>query len=394
MADVVMPRLLYVADVPVESSQHGSALMFRALEAYPADRLRIIETANPSAESRRLIGVPYAHLPLANGRWLNSRLHGAYSAWLTLRAPVFADRVIASLAGFDAEAVLTVGHGFGWITAAAVANRLQVPLHFIVHDDWPRLSAITGVLRPWLERRFARIYRHAASRLCVSPFMAEEYQRRYGAAGAVMYPSRSKDCPVFDAKPAQDIADRDLVIGYGGNSSPIVMACLGELAAAMPGTRARLEVFGPFDDQARRLLTAKSPAITFRGFVPFHQMIRELREMADVLFVPMGFDERERDNMTVSFPSKLADYTATGLPLLIYGPEYSSAVRWARLQHDVAEVVDAPGADQLRVALKRLRSDAVRRNELSAKAVDAGQRCFDAAGARASLASALLGTHS
>ena len=296
MADAVVPRLLYVADVPVESSQHGSALMFRALEAYPPERLRIIETGLPSHPQRRLSAVAYVSLPIGRRRWLDSRLHGIYSAWLTWAAGHRANRVIASLAGFDVEAVATVGHGFGWITAAAVAKRLRVPLHVIVHDDWPRLSAITAALRPWLERRFGRIYRGASSRLCVSPFMAEEYARRYGAPGSVMYPSRSKDCPVFEPKIARSIDGGAIVIGYGGNSGPEMMACLRTLASALSGTRARLAIFGPFENAAQRELLALSPAMTFHGFVPFHQMIGELRNIADVLFVPMTFAAADRDN--------------------------------------------------------------------------------------------------
>ena len=158
---------------------------------------------------------------------------------------------MSSLSGFDVEAVATVGHGFGWITAAEVARRLHVPLHFIVHDDWPRSSAIVEACRPWLERTFGRVYRGAASRLCVSPFMAEEYERRYGAAGSLMYPSRAKDCPVFPAKAARQIGDGEMVIGYGGNSSPLLVESLRALAAALPGTRTRLALFGGFDEDAQ-----------------------------------------------------------------------------------------------------------------------------------------------
>jgi glycosyltransferase involved in cell wall biosynthesis len=391
MADAGMPRVLYVSDVPVESSQHGSALMFRAFETYPPDRLRIVETGLPSLAERRLAGVVYTSVPIAQRRWLDSRLHGAYSAWLSWRAAGRAASVIASVSGFDVQAVATVGHGFGWITAAEIARRLRVPLHLIMHDDWPRASAITEACRPWLERTFGRVYRGAASRLCVSPFMAEEYQRRYGAAGSLMYPSRSKDSPVFAVKAPRQIGDGELVIGYGGNSSAQLVECLRQLAAALPGTRARLAVFGGFDEDSKRRLLAESPAITFHGFVPYQQMIRELRELADVLLVPMSFAADQRENMSISFPSKLTDYTATGLPLLIHGPAYSSAVRWARAERDVAEIVDEPGAAPLRAAIERLHADANRRALLAANAVAAGQRCFDASTARAALSFALAG---
>jgi glycosyltransferase involved in cell wall biosynthesis len=394
MAEAAMPRLLYLADVPVEASQHGSALIFRALETYPADRLRFFETGIASLPERRLRGVAYSSLPIGRRRWLDTRLHGIYSAWLTWRAAHRAGGMMSSLSGFDVEAVVTIAHGFGWITAAAVARRLRVPLHIIVHDDWPRSSAIVEACRPWLERTFGRIYRAAASRLCVSPFMAEEYEQRYGAAGSLMYPSRSKDCPVFPAKAAQPIGDGDMVIGYGGNSSPLLVESLRALAAALPGTRTRLALFGGFDEDAKRRLLAESPAISFHGFVPFDRMIRELREIADVLFVPMTFGVDQRDNMKLSFPSKLTDYTATGLPLLIHAPAYSSAVRWARMERDVAEIVDESGEAPLRAAIARLRADADRRARLAANAVAAGQRYFDAAAARLALTQALVGARS
>jgi hypothetical protein len=383
------PRLLYVADVPVESSQHGSALMFRALDSYPCDRLRIIETGRPSEPARRLSGVVYRHMPIARSRWLDSRLHGVYSAWVTLRAQSRARAIVATLEDFVPDAVLTVGHGFGWLTASRVAALLERPLHVVVHDDWPRLSAITRIARPWLEHMFARVYRSAATRLCISPFMADEYERRYGASGTVLYPSRSAQCHVFAAKPARVLGHGTMVIGYGGNSSPDIMSCLRTLAACLEDTGAQLVIFGPFDAAQQQELLAISQRLTFHGFVPCEQMIAGLREVSDLLFVPMTFNPAERDNMAVSFPSKLADYTAAGVPLLIYGPQYSSAVRWAAAYSDAAEVVSHEGSDRLRPALNSLRNNAERRRCLAAGAVSAGAACFSAQAASATLATAL-----
>ena len=64
--------------------------------------------------------------------------------------------------------------------------------------------------------------------------MAAVYEARYGVAGSVMYPSRSSASPVFEAKAAQAL-DRDdtMVIGYGGNSGPEMLACLTTLAASL-----------------------------------------------------------------------------------------------------------------------------------------------------------------
>src|SRR5207253_10669972 len=37
------PRLVYIGDVPVESTYHGSLLLHRLLQIYPPDKLGVVE---------------------------------------------------------------------------------------------------------------------------------------------------------------------------------------------------------------------------------------------------------------------------------------------------------------------------------------------------------------
>ena len=101
-----------------------------------------------------------------------------------------------------------------------------------------------------------------------------------------------------------------------------------------------------------------------------------LREEADALFVPMSFAPEDRANMTLAFPSKLADCTAVGLPLLVYGPAYCSAVTWARENEGVAEVVDTNEGLELSAAVARLAADPSRRLAFAKRALEAGRQYF------------------
>ncbi|HEV8202688.1 MAG TPA: hypothetical protein VGP98_00540, partial [Pyrinomonadaceae bacterium] len=113
-----LPRLLYVGDVPVEASYHGSALLHRLLSNYPVDRLMILETATPSQPNRRLAQVKYTSHPIGKQRWLNTRFHPFAMAWFTRAGKRVAPQILSSLNGFNCESVLTVAHGFGWLAAA------------------------------------------------------------------------------------------------------------------------------------------------------------------------------------------------------------------------------------------------------------------------------------
>ena len=109
-----------------------------------------------------------------------------------------------------------------------------------------------------------------------------------------------------------------------------------------------------------------------------------------MLFVPMSFDDPgEGHSMRLGFPSKLTDYTATGLPLLIWGPDYCSAVRWARQNRPVAEVVTSENSDALAQALDRLASPG-HRVMLAAKALELGNKFFSHASAERTFFAAVL----
>ena len=375
---VRLPQLVYLADVPVESSYHGSALLFRLLRDWPAERLRVIESdLLRSKPDRRLPGVHYAELRIGSYRLLHTRFAQWYGVWLLKAAGRSVNRVTGLLAGFRPDAVLTVTQGFSWLTAARFAAQHGLPLHLICHDDLPRSTLILKCVAPWLEREFGCVYRKAASRLCVSPFMNEEYRRRYDAEGTVLYPSRAADAPKFNTPPDRLARnDHPFTVAFCGtiNSSGYVRA-LKALAASLSAVKGRLLIFGPLTAEAARGAGLESSHIVLSGLLKSAELITRLRAEADALFVPMSFDAVDRANMEISFPSKLADYTAAGLPLLVYGPDYCSVVKWARENLDVAEVVTLEEQALLASALANL-ADPARRLKLAREAIRCGDEFF------------------
>jgi hypothetical protein len=52
-------------------------------------------------------------------------------------------------------------------------------------------------------------------------------------------------------------------------------------------------------------------------------------QSADAFLIPMVFDEKYRRRMETSFPSKLIEFAQFGKPLIVWGPKYCSAAKWA-----------------------------------------------------------------
>jgi glycosyltransferase involved in cell wall biosynthesis len=384
------PRLLYLGDVPVESSYHGSTLLYRLLQRYPADRLRIVEgNLFPARTNRRLPSVTHSTLPVGRSRLLNTRFHNLYSRWLLAGARRRAAIIRGLIGSYSPEAVLTVGHGYSWLTAAQFAGDAKLPLHLILHDDWPRIVAPS--LRPLVDRAFGEVYRQAASRLCTSPFMCEDYARRYGPTGTVLLPYRAADAPAFSG-----VAERlrrptgAPVFAFAGTiNSPGYAKLLRALAAGIAKHNGEMLIFGPITREDATAAGLDLPNVRLGGLLKADELLVRLRAEADVLFVPMSFAPEDRDNMRMGFPSKLSDYTAVGLPLLILGPSECSAVSWAHRHPGVAEVVASEAASDLEPAIARLAVDAARRITLAQAAQDVGNREFSAATADAIFQSAL-----
>jgi len=146
---------------------------------------------------RRLPRVKYEWSPLARTRWLNTRFHPYVVTYHSAAAKRPSAELLTKVNEFEFDCVLTVAHGFGWLAASALAEYRSVPLHLIVHDDWPRAAHVPTIFRSWLDRSFAKTYRQAQSRMCISPTMKDCYRHKYGVDGDVLYPMRQSGGPKF-----------------------------------------------------------------------------------------------------------------------------------------------------------------------------------------------------
>ena len=392
MSTLVLPKLLCISDVPVESSYHGSALIYRLLQNYPPDLIRIIQGDHYGSQpDRQLPGVHYTTLKSAYSRLRNTRIHGWYSVWLSMVSAVRAGRVKRLLGAFRAEAVLTVAHGYLLFTAVEFARRNGVPLHLVIHDDWAATTRLPSPFAQRVERQFQHAYRSAASRFCISPFMVEEFARRYGVVGSVLHPSRAMDAPPI-ASPPERVSQgvREIVFAFAGTVNSVGYSRLIRmLSDCLESQNGSLKIFGPMSRNQATRDGLNRQNIELCGVLNSTELIARLRTSADVLFVPMSFAAEDQANMMIGFPSKLADYTATGLPLLIVGPNYCSAVRWARANPGVAEIVDVADPQVLGAAVRRLAHDPGRRLRLAEQALLVGDEMFSHAAAQETFFSGL-----
>ncbi len=373
-----LPRLAYIGDIPVERTRASAILVHRLLEGYLAEKLLVVEGPPGEPEiSARLGGVRYVDAQDGRWRWTRTRIGGWVKSSFAWWPPRLAGRVWREVQEFGPEAVLAIAPFFMWATAAGVARRLGVPLHLIVHDEWEQTAFGGQPSGGWRSRAFDRVYAGAASRLCVSPAMEAYYRGRTGAAGDVLMPTRSRAHQAFREPNATRLSGGGrFTLGYAGS---LWLGCYKELLAKAALEASHLGMGTLiFSDCSEGDLEAIAPGIRnlcCAGLVDSAVLPERLWEGADVLLVPSGFEEGYCLNQRLLFPSKLVDYTAAGVALLVWGPEDCAAARWAR-EWDCAEVVTTPDPAAVGAALSGLRLDPGRREALVRRAIVAGDACF------------------
>ena len=366
-----LPNVAYIADVPIEKSVGGMLLLYRLFEHYPPGRFLVMQQVESKPELR-LPGVVYQRLFKRLYRPMQSRYRSIAGGLLLLSSGILGWAIARRLRGSSVEAVVTVSHSVSWAVAANVARRLRVPLHIINHDYWPETLVLPGVARGWADQRFAQVYRAATLRLCVSPGMEEHYRREYGVPGTVLYPGRGRT-----AQPERPTAGKSgsvFTIGYAGSLQAEGFATvLQTVAGALEQIGGQLIVFSPNSEASIRARGLVNRNVVFAGQKPVSEIIQCLRETSDALILPMSAGMGL--NVTLSFPSKLVDYTVTGLPIIIVGPPSCSAVRWAA-ERGAGIVVNENDEPAIARAVQSLAQDPKLRRAMGERLRQAGDEDF------------------
>lgn len=265
--------------------------------------------------------------------------------------------------------VLTVACGNGWLTAAKYARRYGLPLAVRFDDWWPDTLGLHSPLLSLYSRNFRGLVQAAELCLCISDGMHEELGKPTLSAVVLPIPEAGR---VRRASQSPGNPFRVCYLGNMFDYGPM----LGELAeAASPNENIRIEFRGTepnWPTVLKQRLEESGQLHRFSDGDEFQQWY----ESFDCYLVAMFFEERQRRRVRTCFATKLLDYSAMGRPILIWAPEESSIVVWAR-KTGMALCVTDPDAGVVVKTLSELAADPARCRELGDLARDAYETDFN-----------------
>lgn len=266
--------------------------------------------------------------------------------------------------------VATVAHGDAFMTARRFACQHNLPLVSFFQDWWPDIAEPHAFAKRVLEQQFRGLAGDSAVALCVSEGMS----KALGVASCRVLPpiaaSKRSSCRVAGSNVQGRL--RVLYSGNLGEYGPMTKQLL-EVTEENRLVECEVRGANPVwpEGFARRMRTKNR----WLDFAPRAELEHWLAG-ADAFVVPMVFDKAMRRRMETSFPSKLVEFSQFGKPLIVWGPDYCSAVEWAR-RNDSALCVTSKDARSVVEAFERLAGDRHLQAKYAAKAAEAAAGEFD-----------------
>jgi glycosyltransferase involved in cell wall biosynthesis len=368
------PRLLYVCEFPPSNRHGGAILVKRLFDKHPADRLVVITSKRGMKASQTADLCECRHIALPFfGR---SRYLGIRALVQGLGLALVALRSIIEIKHKRIDALITIVAGRYYLAAALAAWATATPHITIVNDSFVSGTASPSIfLRKTLRYLTREILRSAAHIYAVSPEMQRLIFRECGVESEVQLPSAIAQPRHTDGQ-SQIAREVGPVILFAGNAGYEVRDCLDLLADLIATGQlreyglpeAKLHLCTALTDAEMRTRGWDRYGIVSRGWVPQSELPKVLSS-ADILLLPYSFLESSRAAVETAFPSKTADYLAAGKPILVFGPRYSSLVRYASEQ-GFAEIVDEFSPTALARSMQKIVSSPTYRERLAARALE------------------------
>lgn len=353
-------RVVLISSIVPGNSGGGGLVMKRHLEG--AENVELLVVSDGRVSGFEHFVLPHKFL----SRLLKRFMNGPFTKWACdlneFIVPCDRSKLARVCREFRPDVVLTVAHGGLARMALAEAISTNLPLVTVFHDWWPDLSRTHRFVKPFFDNRFRKLSRKSSFCLCVSDGMWAALGKE--SKGEVLLPIPSSLEKHNIGNKEESPVGYPIKIAYMGNLGDYGGMMKEAIEESLNHPGVRIEVCGrqttwgsEFEDRIGQLGV-------WHGFLSDEQL-RAWLASVDVFLVAMRFEKRLRRFMETSFPSKILEYAQFHKPIVVWGPEYCSAVRWARASGGALCVTD-PAASALVSALDNLSIQ--ERNHLGNKA--------------------------
>lgn len=314
-------RVIFISSVRPEPTSAGQIILYRHFCNRPEFDLEVYGFEPQKISFRMLLRRVLGKIAqfgsifeiLVNCAWVLWK-----GRWIDKDLPAIVSKSQKTIVG-------TVAHGDGFYAAQRFAKKHGLPLVVFFQDWWPDLAGVPKSYIKILDKNFLELAKTCALGICVS----EGMKRALGGGRnlEVLLPISGQ----FEIAPHPEVKKNDKTVFkiiYSGNLDFYGGMLLEALRVFKDHPTIQLQVRGSNPNWPEEAKKEMRDAGLWLEFAPRSELDSWLQS-ADAFLIPMVFEEKYRRRMETSFPSKLIEFAQFGKPLIVWGPEYCSLLKWA-----------------------------------------------------------------
>lgn len=290
---------------------------------------------------------------------------------------------------FQPDLLYTILGSVGYIELVEqIQQAFGLPLVIHLMDEGvtdPQKRGIFGnYLRRTYKHKFEALLPKTSLRIAICEAMAKEYNKRYNLP--FIHFQNTVDVEEWSkfAKKDFEIKDEARIV-YTGSIHPsaqlqsIIDCCEAVAELQNKAEKIRLDIYTPLS-----IFGQYSKNFHYPGSVYLHDAVRDdntyfkILGDADLLLLPVNFDQCSVHFVRYSFPTKLSAYLCSGTPILVYGPAGVAQAEYAR-EYGWGYVVNQKDREILMQTIVKLIKNIDLRKQLSSKARECARKNHDSA---------------
>lgn len=315
-------RVIFISSVRPEPTSAGQIILYRHFCNRPEFDLEVYGFEPTKLSFRMLLRRGLGKVAQFGGifeTFVNCAWMLWKGRWMDKDLPVKVERDQKTIVG-------TVAHGDGVYAAQRFAKKHNLPLVVFFQDWWPDMAGVPKPFIKLLDKHFLALAKTCALGICV----CEGMKRALGGGGnlEVLPPIPAESDP-RSLSVSNTTRSGKFKLLYFGNLDLYGPMLLEALREFKDHPTIHFQVRGSNPNWPEEVKKEMRDAGLWLDFAPRAELDAWLQS-ADAFLIPMVFDKKYRRRMETSFPSKLIEFAQFGKPLIIWGPEYCSAVQWGR----------------------------------------------------------------
>lgn len=278
-----------------------------------------------------------------NARGITTKLINAAQFFISNEIPTKVTvslELVKFIEDFKPDVIYTVLGSLPYMRLVSqVLHKFNLPVVIHIMDDWPAVR-YGGVFDFYRRRRMDRELRslinNASACLSICDAMSKAYKKRYSRQWQAFH--NAVDAQSWIAKARKDWATKRSpfkILYAGALMTDSQLGSVSDVCDAVAqlkgqGIEIQFDIYAPWYAAKRfRIELEKSGCVSVFD-APETMNIEKLFTEADLLLLPVNFDEKSVKYIKYSMPTKVPAYMFSGTPTLAYGPDSVASIQYAQ----------------------------------------------------------------